>query len=264
MPRSNKPITDPADGPGAWTRSELGDPHAHGEKAGKVRAMFAAIAGSYDLNNRLHSLGRDRAWRRFAVRQAGVKHDDVVVDVACGTGDLTQEFARTPSAAVVGIDFTRQMLDVAERKRASLPARIAGKITYMEGDAQSLPLADGVCDVVSIAFGIRNLADPALALREFHRVLRPGGRLIVLEFDRPASAPARWLTDFYCGWVMPWTATLISGDRSGAYRYLPRSVETFMPRGELAAAIGRAGFVDVTAHALTLGICVCYRAVKGP
>lgn len=224
--------------------------------------MFAAIAGCYDLNNRLHSMWRDQAWRRYAVRAAGARPGDVVVDVACGTGDLAQAFARSAASRVVGVDFTHEMLTRANEKRARLAGAAATKIAYVEGDAQNLPLADGVADVLSIAFGIRNVADPARAVREFARVLKPGGRLVILEFDRPRFPPARWLNDFYCGWVMPRTATLISGDRSGAYRYLPRSVGTFMPRADLCALIERSGFRHVTAKPLTMGICVCYRAVR--
>ena len=224
--------------------------------------MFAAIARSYDLNNRLHSLGRDQAWRRFAVRAAGVRPGDTVIDVACGTGDLTQAFAKSPAGAIVGIDFTRAMLDVAERKRARLPARECGRITYIEGDAMALPAANGSADVVSIAFGIRNVADPARAVAEFASVLRPGGRRVILEFDRPRGALMRRFYDFYCGWLMPRTATLISGDRTGAYRYLPRSVGTFLSRDEMCALITRSGFRDVSVTPLTFGICACYRAER--
>ena len=224
--------------------------------------MFAAIAGSYDLNNRVHSLWRDQAWRRYAVRAAGVRTGDRVLDVACGTGDLTQAFAASPAADVIGLDFTPEMLALAERKRTSLPAAQAAKIRYQQGDAQALPFSDASFDVVSIAFGIRNVAEPARALSEFARVLKPGGRLIVLEFDRPTHPPMSWFYAFYCGWLMPRTATLLSGDKSGAYRYLPRSVGTFMPRREMQNSIRRAGFSDVTIHALSLGICVCYRAVR--
>jgi demethylmenaquinone methyltransferase/2-methoxy-6-polyprenyl-1,4-benzoquinol methylase len=257
-----KPIPDSPVESAAWSGAELANPHGHAEKALKVRRMFAAIAGSYDLNNRVHSLWRDQAWRRYAVKRAEVQPGDTVVDVACGTGDLSEAFARTAAGRVIGIDFTPQMLEVAERKRAKLGAEAAAKLSYQEGDAQALALPDASADVVSIAFGIRNVAEPARAVREFARILRPGGRLVILEFDRPGFAPARWLNDLYCGWLMPRTATMISGDRSGAYRYLPKSVGSFMPRGELCELMRGSGLTRVEAKLLTMGICVCYRSEK--
>jgi demethylmenaquinone methyltransferase/2-methoxy-6-polyprenyl-1,4-benzoquinol methylase len=222
--------------------------------------MFGAIAGKYDINNRIHSLWRDQAWRRYAVRAAGVGPQDVVVDVACGTGDLTEGFARAGAAKVTGVDFTPEMLRIAEAKRRRFST--GDRVTYVEGDAQQLSFPDASADVVSIAFGIRNVASPERAIAEFARILRPGGRLVILEFDRPTFAPARWLNDLYCGWVMPRTATLISGDRSGAYKYLPKSVGTFMSRAAMCELLSKHGFRDVSARPLTLGICVCYRAVR--
>lgn len=225
--------------------------------------MFAAIAGRYDLNNRVHSLWRDQAWRRYAVRMAGVQPGDVVVDVACGTGDLTEAFAaRSKAGRVIGVDFTPEMLEVARQKLARRSADVRERVVYQEGDAQALALETASADVVSIAFGIRNVQEPAQAIAEFARILKPGGRLVILEFDRPRLGLLRWLNDFYCGWVMPRTATWISGDRSGAYKYLPRSVGSFMPREGLCELLGQSGFGDVSAKPLTLGICVCYRAVR--
>ena len=247
-----------------WQDDELVNPHADAHKAGKVRSMFAAIARSYDLNNHLHSLWRDQAWRRYAVRAAGVREGDTVLDVACGTGDLTEAFAgRSAAGRVIGVDFTPEMLDVARTKQAALPEAVASRIDYRQGDAMDLHLPDASADVVSIAFGIRNVADPRRAIGEFFRVLRPGGRLVILEFDTPRLAPVRWFNRFYSGWLMPRTATLISGDRSGAYRYLPRSVESFMSREEMVAAMRGAGFAEVSARPLSLGICTCYRAERG-
>ncbi|MDX2116980.1 MAG: bifunctional demethylmenaquinone methyltransferase/2-methoxy-6-polyprenyl-1,4-benzoquinol methylase UbiE [Planctomycetota bacterium] len=245
----------------AWSDPELANPHAHAEKATKVRAMFSAIADSYDLNNRLHSLGRDVAWRNFAVKYAGVRAGDRVLDCACGTGDLSQAFAATDAAEVVGLDFTAAMLDHARVKATRLTDTQQKKLSYIEGDAMTLPFADASFDIVSIAFGIRNVSQPMKALAEFHRVLRPGGRLVVLEFDRP-KPPMRWFNDFYCGWIMPRTATLISRDRSGAYKYLPKSVGTFLTRSEFQRAMGQVGFTQLASRALTFGICVCHRGVK--
>ncbi|MFO0832359.1 MAG: bifunctional demethylmenaquinone methyltransferase/2-methoxy-6-polyprenyl-1,4-benzoquinol methylase UbiE [Phycisphaerales bacterium] len=247
-----------------WADAELTSPHTHAEKAGKVRGMFTAIAVSYDLNNRLHSLWQDVRWRNFAVKQAQVKPGEVVLDVACGTGDLTQAFAQTPASKVTGLDFTPAMLDQARIKQHSLPAQSAAKVTYIEGDAMALPLPDASTDVVSIAFGIRNVTDSARALREFARVLRPGGRLVVLEFERPKNPVVRWFNDAYCGQVMPRTATLISGDKSGAYKYLPKSVATYVTREQMLKNLADVGFVNAQAWPLSLGICVCYRALKAP
>jgi len=245
-----------------WSDADLRDPHGNAEKAGKVRAMFGAIAGSYDLNNRLHSLGLDQAWRRRAVREAAVRPGNVVVDVACGTGDLTEQFARTEASRVIGVDFTPQMLEIAKSKLARRDVRVKERVSYIEGDAQALPFDDASADVVSIAFGIRNVTDPAKAIAEFARILKPGGRLVILEFGRPRMGLARWLNGVYCARVMPRTATLISGDRTGAYKYLPRSVGTFMDPATLRGMIEGAGFGEVTSRDLTFGICVCYRAVK--
>lgn len=245
----------------AWGREELKDPHGAVDKPSKVRRMFAAIAPAYDLNNRLHSLGMDQLWRRYAVRLAAVQNGERVLDVACGTGDLTQAFARTGASEVVGVDFTREMLDIAERKKRGLRDGVRGKISYQVGDAQDLAgVVDASFDVVSIAFGIRNVGEPERALREFARVLRPGGRLIVLEFDRPRNAVMRWLNRVYFAGIMPRTATLISGDRSGAYAYLPASVGKFVSREEMTSLIECAGFRDVEARSISLGNCACYRA----
>lgn len=240
----------------AWSSRQLASPHQVQDKAQRVRSMFSAIAPSYDLNNRLHSLGRDQAWRRRAARLAQVGPQDVVLDVACGTGDLSLAFQAAGARRVLGIDFTYDMLAVACRKGG------ADRPSYHTGDAMRLPVADASVDVVSIAFGIRNVADPAVALAEFHRVLRPGGRVIVLEFSLPGNPVMRGLYNFYFQHIMPRTATLISGDRSGAYRYLPRSVNTFIDRPTMLRLMRDAGFIDTTLTTLTMGIAVIYRGMR--
>lgn len=246
----------PTTGP-AWSNELLAaDVHAQSDKSVRVQAMFGAIAPRYDLNNRLHSFGLDQRWRREAVRLAAVDATSDVVDIACGTGDLSEAFAAAGVRSVLGVDFTPQMLDIARakasgrRRRANEPA-----IRYEEGDATRLALRDRSADVVSIAFGIRNVGDPAQALREFRRILRPGGRLVILEFSEPRNALVRAVNRIYTRRIMPWTATLISGDRSGAYRYLPRSVATFLTPDALATELSRSGFSAVSSHGLTLGVC---------
>ncbi|MBC7782304.1 MAG: bifunctional demethylmenaquinone methyltransferase/2-methoxy-6-polyprenyl-1,4-benzoquinol methylase UbiE [Burkholderiales bacterium] len=241
----------------AWDDSNLNDPHAVADKRSRVQKMFTAIAPSYDLNNRVHSFWRDQAWRRKAVKLAKLKPMDVVVDVACGTGDLTLAFARGVNSPVIGIDFTHAMLPIANRK-----SQIANPPTFLNADATALPLPDESADVVSIAFGIRNVQAPEQALREFHRVLRPGGRVIVLEFSEPTNPLIRAVNRFYCGRIMPITATLISGDKSGAYKYLPKSIGTFWSREKMVAMLDEAGFIKIEQHPMTFGVCVCYRGEK--
>ena len=254
----------------AWTDHDLaGDPHAKADKAHRVQRMFSAIASSYDLNNRLHSLGRDQAWRRAAVKLAAVQPGDTVLDVACGTGDLTLAFADGGAGRVLGSDFTLAML---KRARAKAHAHgcdanangggVGAGVDFHAADALCLPLADASVDVVSIAFGIRNVTDSAAALGEFYRVLKPGGRVIVLEFGLPRNRLLRAGYDFYFNHVLPRTASLVARDRSGAYRYLPRSVHTFLDRPGMERLIADAGFEAVTSRALTFGIAIAYRGVK--
>ncbi len=242
----------------AWTGETLTDPHAQSDKADRVRQMFTAIAGSYDLNNRVHSFLLDQRWRKAAVKKAAVRPGDVVVDVACGTGDLAEAFAATGASAVIGVDFTHAMLERARHRQNLLFDHASSKLVYIEGDAMALPLADACCDVVSIAFGLRNVQRPEAAIGQFARVLRPGGRLVILEFDRPRLAPVRWGHDLYTKVIMPRTATWLSGDKSGAYRYLPRSVETFLTRDRVLGLMEAAGLEEVGVQSLSGGICACY------
>jgi len=221
--------------------------------------MFAAIAHRYDLNNRVHSLWRDQAWRRAAVALCQVQPVDHVLDAACGTGDLAEALSAAGAAEVVGVDFTSEMLTLAEHKAQRL-RRAAGIAMprYKQADVMDLPFEDASFDIVSIAFGIRNVSDPAKTVREFRRVLRLGGRVVILEFSQPRNRLLRLLNSIYCGHIMPLTATLLSGDRSGAYRYLPKSVATFADRQALERMLIDAGFVDITQHPMTFGVCVAY------
>jgi demethylmenaquinone methyltransferase / 2-methoxy-6-polyprenyl-1,4-benzoquinol methylase len=263
----------------AWSAEDLlANPHEATDKPERVERMFTAIARRYDMNNRLHSFGRDQAWRRAVVRLAQAKPGDDVLDMACGTGDLTEAFACAKHGprprSVVGGDFTDAMLEIARAKteRRRSPRATSGRPggagasagdvtpTYVHADAMNLPFEDRSFDIVSIAFGIRNVGEPARALREFRRVLRPGGRLVVLEFSQPGNRVVRWLNAIYTRKIMPWTATLISGDRSGAYHYLPKSVQTFTSAEAFVSLLRECGFKDIQTQPMTFGVCTAYVA----
>ncbi len=250
-----------------WTAEDLaGNPHQAADKARRVQAMFGAIAHRYDLNNRIHSFGRDQAWRRQAVALVGVGPADRVLDAACGTGDLAEAFAAAGAGRVTGVDFSARMLELARRKAARARRKDGGAAVpdYVMADVTALPFEDRAFDIVSIAFGIRNVGDPPRVLREFRRVLRPGGRLVVLEFSQPSNPVLRGLNALYCRHVMPLTAGLLAGDRSGAYRYLPRSIVTFADRRHFADMLRAAGFDDVREHPMTFGVCVAYVGCARP
>ncbi|MDP7071049.1 MAG: ubiquinone/menaquinone biosynthesis methyltransferase [Phycisphaerales bacterium] len=239
----------------AWTATDLqSNPHDAADKARRVESMFTAIAPRYDLNNRLHSLWRDQAWRRATVALAAITPTDDVIDMACGTGDLTELLAQAGPRSIVGMDFTEAMLGVARRKATRRPMG-SQPIEYRQGDAMNIDLPADSCDVVTIAFGIRNVDDPGGAAAEFARVLRPGGRLLVLEFSTPANPLMRFLNACYTRHVMPLTAGLLAGDRSGAYRYLPRSVSTFADPVAMADMLREVGFTIAGQHPLTFGTC---------
>jgi len=273
------PVTDPEHD--VWNDTLLQNPHEVSDKRTRVQKMFAAIAPSYDLNNRLHSLWMDQHWRRKAVKLANLKPTDIVVDVACGTGDLAIKFAdrlwkiresMAPSGRIIGVDFTFEMLPLAREKARSIfawgiesyprPTTLDRTVRWLSADALALPLSDSSADVLSIAFGIRNVSDPSAALKEFHRVLKPGGRLIILEFSLPTNRILRALYNFYFTKILPRTATWISRDKTGAYKYLPQSVNTFISRESMQEMMKNAGFTDVQAFPLTFGICICYRGLK--
>ena len=240
-----------------WDEGRLDAPHGQPDKAGRVRRMFDAIAPTYELVNRLASAGRDAYWRREMVRLARVRPDDVLLDVACGTGDVARTFAaaRVRPKRIVGVDFAAQMLRLA----ADRP--ICGGL-FALGDALRLPVADGSVSIVTCAFGIRNFQDVSAGLREMQRVLRAGGRAVILEFAVPGSAMLRRLYLFYFNRIMPALATLVSRDRSGAYRYLPRSVLSFSGDEAIRSALVSAGFAEVAVHRRSCGVVALYVATK--
>lgn len=219
--------------------------------------MFNAIAPTYTLINSIFSFGRDRAWRRTAVRLAEVRPGDRVLDIACGTGDVLKAFARwAPQAgSLTGCDFAHGMLILARNDAA-------GRLRWCEADALQLPFADASVDVTSCAFGVRNFQDLDRGLAEMHRVLRPGGRAVILEFTRPTNRVLRAVHEFYAGRIMPLGATLLSRDRTGAYRYLPRSVVSFAGAREMAQRLEAAGFASISITPLTFGVVTIYLGRK--
>lgn len=223
--------------------------------------MFDAIARRYDFLNHFLSAGIDRRWRRQAVRSLRLTGSERVLDLCTGTGDLAIAVrTATPGAArIVGVDFAGAMLDVGLEK---LRRRgLADRIHLVRGDATRVPLSDGSSDAATVAFGIRNVEDPAAACREMHRVLVPGGRLAILEFGVPSSPVFRALYMFYFKHVLPRLGRLISR-HDAAYDYLPASVGAFATPAEFARLLRGAGFADVSVQPLTLGAVVLYNARK--
>lgn len=227
--------------------------NAANEHAGRVREMFAGIAKRYDLLNHVLSGNVDKRWRRIVaerVREKLSSSSSRILDVACGTGDLSLTLFENTGARVVGTDFCRPMLEIAARKTSD-------RIPLIEGDALDLPFRDGTFEVVTIAFGLRNLASVEGGLAELRRVLKPGGWVAVLEFSRPANAMMRPLFGLYFTRVLPLMGGLVSGSRM-AYSYLPASVQKFPDQVQLSLLMKRAGFEQVQFENLTGGIAALH------
>lgn len=246
-----------------WTRELLKAPHEVSDKSARVRHMFNGIAARYELVNTLFSAGRDAAWRLRAAKLTDVRRDDTVLDIACGTGDFARAFVSAGARKVVGCDFAHQMLLLASRQRSGRGGRGGiERSCWCEADALRLPFASGVFSITSCAFGVRNFADLDAGLREMFRVLGPGGRTVILEFSRPDNRITRGLYEFYATRVMPIAATLVSGDRTGSYRYLPRSVVSFMEPKQMCTQLREAGFSCVSSTPLTMEIVTVYIATR--
>ncbi|MCG3137384.1 MAG: Demethylmenaquinone methyltransferase [Phycisphaerae bacterium] len=221
----------------------------------RVRTMFDRIARTYSLVNTLTSAGRDRAWRRELVRMANVQPGDRLLDLGCGTGDLTAEFHRCGLSQMVGLDFARLMLEQAA-SRPTVPA------TWCQGDALRLPFVDASFDLISCAFSVRNFQNLTAGLQEMYRVLRPGGRLLILEFAMPEQRMIRQLYQFYFTRILPRLATWISHDTSGAYRYLPSSVLSFDHPQQLITQMNQCGFEQLITRRRSFGIVYLFRGLK--
>ena len=224
------------------------------EHARRVRKMFEGIAGRYDLLNHILSGNVDKRWRRVLTARLSVTGvDQQVLDVACGTGDLSLELRLAGHTNVVGIDFCRPMLAIAKTKAGARNV----EIPFIEADALSLPFEDGSFALVTIAFGLRNLSSVEHGVTELFRVLEPGGRLAVLEFSKPVVPVLSSIFRFYFSKVLPFLGGLVSGSRS-AYEYLPDSVRRFPDQKQLAALMSDAGFTEVSFENLTGGIAALH------
>jgi len=229
------------------------------QEPGKIRAMFSAIASRYDLMNHLLSSGIDILWRRRVAREYVTQDQRHILDLACGTGDLALEMRKRahPDCHIYGADFTGAMLRLAAEKT---PASARGSMTWIEGDGLRLPFPDARFDLLTIGFGIRNMASLDTALGEMYRVLRPGGRLVILEFTTPPNPLVRAVYMPYFLHVLPRIAALLS--QRSAYLYLGKSVMNFPKAQQLGEKMVAQGFKEVTWRFLTFGIAAIHMGVR--
>lgn len=254
---------EPVSGPSHPTRSPAPvDEGLRAKEPARIAGMFDAIARRYDLLNLVLSAGLDRRWRRRAARALDLHGHEVVLDLCTGTADvaLSAMRARPGAARVVGIDFSHEMLRHGLQKIRQ--ADLAGRITLARGDAMRIPLQDASVDAATIAFGIRNVHQPEAACRELARVLRPGGRLAVLEFGLPSRPLFRRAYLAYANRLLPAIGRLVSRHAS-AYAYLPESVGRFPPPDAFARLLRQSGFPHVETVPLTFGIVYLYLARTG-
>jgi demethylmenaquinone methyltransferase/2-methoxy-6-polyprenyl-1,4-benzoquinol methylase len=225
-----------------------------------VKQMFGAIADRYDLLNHVLSLNIDKRWRRRVadeLRDTLDRENAFVLDVACGTGDLALELARNAKAQIIGTDFCRPMLEIAKQKTAATTARIP----FVEADAMTLPVADASFDAATIAFGLRNLPNYENGLKELRRVLKPNGKLVVLECSHPRLPIFKQLYEFYFSTILPRIGGLVSGSRA-AYTYLPDSVSRFPEQHALGELMKNCGFSEVRYQNLNFGIAALHSGSK--
>jgi demethylmenaquinone methyltransferase / 2-methoxy-6-polyprenyl-1,4-benzoquinol methylase len=226
----------------------------------RIASMFDAIAPRYDLLNHVLSAGMDRGWRNRAIDALGLTDRARVLDVCTGTGDLALAAVnRRPGASVVGVDFAVEMLRLGLVKVRA--ASLGNRIRLVRGDAARIPVGDATCDAATIGFGIRNVAEPERALTEIARILKPGGRLAILEFGQPRIPGIRTLYAWYFRYMLPLVGRLISKHQS-AYSYLPASVGTFPPPAEFVKILAATGFSQVQAVPLTFGIVYLFTAQR--
>ena len=232
------------------------------EKAGKkeqVAKMFDNISHRYDFLNHFLSLGIDRGWRRKAINLIRPLNPKQLLDVATGTGDFAIEALSLNPHKVTGIDISAGMLDVGRKKLEE--RKLGDRIELLLGDSENLPFADGSFDAVTVAFGVRNFENLERGLQEIHRVLRPKGMLVVLEFSRPRKFPFRQVYSFYFKFVLPKIGRLVSSDKA-AYTYLPESVAAFPDGEDFLQVLKRVGFNNTQCRVLTFGVSSIYTGLK--
>ena len=231
------------------------------QKAEKVAEVFHSVAAKYDLMNDVLSGGLHRLWKRFTIELSGVRPGNRVLDIAGGTGDLTRKFSSLvgPQGEVVLADINDSMLKVGRDRL--LDKGVAGNVQFVQADAEALPFPDNHFDVVTIAFGLRNVTRKENALRSMLRVLKPGGRLLVLEFSKPGNPLLAKAYDTYSFSFMPLAGKLITND-ADSYRYLAESIRMHPDQETLKAMMVEAGFERVTYHNMTGGIVALHRGIK--
>ncbi len=226
------------------------------ERKKYVKKMFNGIARRYDLLNHLLSGGIDILWRKKAVSKLNPQDGDIILDLACGTGDFAIESTKRAACTVIGADIALEMLKLGAGK-----VRKQQPISFVNADGEQLPLKNNIMDGVTIAFGIRNMGVIIDALREMNRVLKPGGKAVILEFSTPTSALFKGIYLFYFNKILPAIGRLVSKDPQ-AYRYLPESVGNFPAIDEFSALMREAGFDNISYWKLLNGIAVIYRGIK--
>jgi demethylmenaquinone methyltransferase/2-methoxy-6-polyprenyl-1,4-benzoquinol methylase len=231
------------------------------EKQDRVRAVFDSVASRYDLMNDLMSLGIHRLWKRRTVELAGVRRGQRVLDLAAGTGDLAERFARIVGAngEVVMSDINQAMLEQGRTRLVN--AGLVGNLDYVLANAEALPFATDSFDCLTIGFGLRNVTHKQLALNEMYRVLRPGGRALILEFSHPTTKPLEKAYDAYSFTVLPTLGRLVAGD-SASYRYLAESIRMHPDQETLLGMMEQAGFERASYENHTGGIVAIHRGFK--
>ena len=231
------------------------------EKADMVRGVFDSVADKYDLMNDLMSFGIHRLWKRFAIELAGVRPGQKILDLASGTGDLADRFAGLvgPQGLVIMSDINANMLRVGRDRM--LDRGHVGNLAYAQINAEQLPIKDSSLDLITIAFGLRNVTDKDRALASMYRALRPGGRALVLEFSKPTSRPLEKIYDAYSFGLLPRMGQLVAKDAE-SYRYLAESIRMHPDQETLKGMLENAGFERCDVHNLTGGIVAVHRGFK--